>query len=93
MPYPMATTNLHHEVELIVTVRKKGTTIPATEALDYIFAYAAGLDLTHRYLQKEAKKKGRPGLQPKVLTDLPLVLIYIGWRKLVTESEVNLLYL
>ena len=84
VPYPMATANLHHEVELIVAVGKNGTNIPASEALDYVFAYAAGLDLTRRDLQKEAKKKGRPGLQPKVLTDLLLVLIYIRWRKLVT---------
>ena len=60
VPYPMATDNLHHEVELIVAVGKNGTNIPASEALDYVFAYAAGLDLTRRDLQKEAKKKGRP---------------------------------
>ena len=51
---------MHHEVELIVAVGKNGTNIPASEALDYVFAYAVGLDLTRRDLQKEAKKKGRP---------------------------------
>ena len=60
LPYPMATANLHHEVELIVAVGKNGTNIPASEALDYVFAYAVGMDLTSRDLQKEAKKKGRP---------------------------------
>ena len=85
MPYPMATANLHHEVELIVAVGKNGTNIPASEALDYVFAYAVGLDLTRRDLQNEAKKKGRPcGLQQKDLTDLLLVMICIRWRKLVT---------
>ena len=84
LPYPMATANLHHEVELIVAVGRNGTNIPASGALDYVFAYAVGLDLTRRDLQKEAKKKGRPWLQPKVLTDLPLALICIRWMKLVT---------
>ena len=60
LPYPMATANLHHEVKLIVAVGKNGTNIPASEALDYVFAYAVGLDLTRRDLQKEAKKKGKP---------------------------------
>jgi len=60
VPYPLATANLHYEVEMIVAVGKNGTNIPASEALDYVFAYAVGLDLTHRDLQKEAKKKGRP---------------------------------
>ena len=60
LPYPIATANLHHEVELIVAVGKNGTNIPASEALEYVFAYAVGLDLTRRDLQKEAKKKGRP---------------------------------
>jgi len=84
VPYPMATDNLHHEVELIVAVGKNGINIPASEALVYVFAFSVGLDLTRRDLQKYAKKKGRPGLQPKVLTDLLLVLICIRWRKLVT---------
>ena len=52
MPYPMATANLHHEVELIVAVGKNGTNIPASEALVYVFAYSVGLDLTRRDLQK-----------------------------------------
>ena len=60
LSYPMATANLHHEVELIVAVGKNGTNIPESEALDYVFAYAVGLDLTRRDLQKEAKKKSRP---------------------------------
>ena len=60
LPYPMATANLHHEVELIVAVGKNGTNIPASEALYYVFAYAVGLDLTRRDLLQEAKKKGRP---------------------------------
>ena len=52
VPYPMATDNLHHEVELIVAVAKNGTNIPASEALVYVFAFSVGLDLTRRDLQK-----------------------------------------
>ena len=52
LPYPMATANLHHEVELIVAVGKNGTNIPASEALDYVFAYAVGMDFIRRNLQK-----------------------------------------
>ena len=52
LPYPIATTNLNHEVELIVAVVKNGTNITASEALDYVFAYAVGMDLIRRNLQK-----------------------------------------
>ena len=64
---------------------KNGTNIPASEALlDYIFSYAVGLDLARSDKQKGAKKRQDLVLQPKVLTDLLLVLICIRWRKLVT---------
>ena len=56
----MATANLHHEVELVVAIGKNSTNIPASEALDYVFAYAVGLDLSRCDLHKEVKKKGRP---------------------------------
>ena len=61
----MATAILHHVVEQIVAVGKNGTNIPASEALDYVFAYAVGLDLIRRDLQKEAKKKVLPGATAK----------------------------
>ena len=60
LPFPLATENLHHEIELVVAIGKKGTHILASEALDHVFGYAVGLDLTRRDLQGEAKKKGRP---------------------------------
>lgn len=84
LPYPMGTSNLLHEVELIVAVGKNDTNFPASEALDYIFSYAVGLDLARRDKQKGARKRQDLVLQPKVLTDLLLVLICIRWRKLVT---------
>ena len=56
----MATDNLNQEIELVVTIRKNGTNLSESEALDYVFGYAVGLDLTRRDLQGEANKKCRP---------------------------------
>lgn len=60
MHYPSATKDLHHEVELVVAIGKGGRNIPAAEALDHVYGYAVGLDMTRRDLQGEAKKQGRP---------------------------------
>ena len=49
--HPMTTENLNHEIELVVTIGKNGTNLSESEALDYVFGYAVGLDLTHRDLQ------------------------------------------
>jgi fumarylpyruvate hydrolase len=59
-PYPPATQNLHHEMELVVAIAEGGANIPAEAALTKIFGYAAGLDLTRRDLQDEAKGLRRP---------------------------------
>ena len=60
LPYPPATAELHHEVELVVALAKGGTNIPEDKALECVFGYTVGLDMTRRDLQGEAKKKGRP---------------------------------
>ena len=60
IPFPLATENLQHEIELVVAIGKKGTQIQESKALEYVFGYAVGLDLTRRDLQIEAKKKGQP---------------------------------
>ncbi|KFI27405.1 5-carboxymethyl-2-hydroxymuconate isomerase [Haematobacter massiliensis] len=59
-PYPSRTADLHHEVELVVALAKGGRDIPVAEALDHVYGYAVGLDMTRRDLQAEAKKAGRP---------------------------------
>ncbi|WP_417433986.1 fumarylacetoacetate hydrolase family protein [Hoeflea sp.] len=59
-PYPPQTSDVHHEVEMAVALKKGGTDIPVAEALDHVFGYAPCLDMTRRDLQGEAKKKGRP---------------------------------
>ena len=58
--YPPATSNLHHEVELVVALAKGGRDIPVSEALEQVYGYAVGIDLTRRDLQAKAKDKGQP---------------------------------
>ena len=60
MPYPSLTTNLHHEIELVVAIGKGGKNIPAAQAFDHIYGYAVGLDMTRRDLQNDMKKQSRP---------------------------------
>jgi fumarylpyruvate hydrolase len=58
--YPPLTANLQHEVELVVALARGGSDIPADLALDCVYGYAVGLDLTRRDLQATAKAKGKP---------------------------------
>lgn len=58
--YPSQTSNLHHEIELVVAIGKGGKNIRAADAHQHIFGYAVGLDMTRRDLQNEMKKQGRP---------------------------------
>lgn len=61
VPYPPGTRDLHHEVELVVALgRDADGEVPADEALDLVFGYGVGLDLTRRDLQAAAKAKGLP---------------------------------
>jgi fumarylpyruvate hydrolase len=60
IPFPQVTKDLHHEIEMIVAIGKDGANIPVEKALDHVFGYGVGLDMTRRDLQGEAKKMGRP---------------------------------
>jgi fumarylpyruvate hydrolase len=60
LPFPTRTTDLHHEVELVVALGKGGVDVKAAQAPSMIFGYAVGIDLTRRDMQAEAKKIGRP---------------------------------
>src|SRR5258708_7768659 len=60
MPHPPLTKDLHHEVELIVALKSGGLNIPADKALDHVYGYGVGIDLTRRDLQLAARKKERP---------------------------------
>ena len=60
IPFPQATRDLHHEIEMVVAIGKDGADIPVERALEHVFGYGVGLDMTRRDLQGEAKKMGRP---------------------------------
>jgi len=59
IPYPPATRDLHHEIELVVALKSGGENIPVERALDCVFGYGVGIDLTRRDLQAALKKMGR----------------------------------
>ena len=60
IPYPMETENFHYEAELVVAIGSGGTSIGQDAALDHVFGYAVGNDLTRRDLQLKAREQGRP---------------------------------
>ena len=60
IPYPPETKNFHYEIELIVAIGEGGTNIPVDRALDHVWGYGVGIDLTRRDLQLQAREQGRP---------------------------------
>lgn len=60
MPYPTMTKDLHHEMELVVALGTGGSDIAEADAMSHVWGYAAGLDMTRRDIQADAKKAGRP---------------------------------
>lgn len=67
MPYPTLTSNLHHEIELVVAIGKGGKNIAAAQAMEHIWGYAVGLDMTRRDLQNDMKNRAAPGALAKPL--------------------------
>jgi fumarylpyruvate hydrolase len=59
-PYPAKSSDVHFEIEMVVALGKGGTDIPLDRAMDCVYGYGVGLDMTRRDLQGEAKKLGRP---------------------------------
>lgn len=59
-PYPARSNDVHFEIELVVALGKGGKDIPVENALDHVYGYAVGLDMTRRDLQGEAKDLRRP---------------------------------
>jgi len=60
LDFPSLTEDLHHEIELVVALSEGGADIPAERALDHVFGYGVGLDMTRRDVQAEAKRLSRP---------------------------------
>ena len=59
-PYPPQTSDVHHEMELVIALKSGGADISLDNALEHVYGYGLGLDMTRRDLQGEAKKLGRP---------------------------------
>ena len=59
-PYPSASENVQHEIELVVAISKGGANIAVADALQHVFGYAAGFEMTRRDLQEQAKAAGTP---------------------------------
>ena len=79
VPYPPETTNFHYEAELVVAIGRAGRRIEEVRALEHVLGYAAGLDMTRRDLQFEARDKGRPWDTGKnVEQSSPLGLIHLA---------------
>ncbi|NYE26038.1 fumarylacetoacetate hydrolase family protein [Pigmentiphaga litoralis] len=60
VPYPTLTGNYHYEVELVAAIGKGGENIPVESALDHVWGYGVGLDMTRRDLQMKMREMGRP---------------------------------
>jgi fumarylpyruvate hydrolase len=60
VPYPPRTANCQHEIELVIAIGGEGREIQLRRALEHVFGYAAGIDLTRRDLQRAAKQWGQP---------------------------------
>ena len=60
LPYPPETSNLHYEIELVAAIGKGGANISVDEALQHVWGYAVGLDMTRRDLQMKMREAGRP---------------------------------
>jgi fumarylpyruvate hydrolase len=60
VPYPPQTKNMHYELEMVVALGKGGVNVPVAKALDHVYGYGVGLDMTRRDLQFAARDRGRP---------------------------------
>jgi fumarylpyruvate hydrolase len=60
VPYPPQTSEYQHEIELVAAIGRAGSDIAVEDALDHVFGYAVGLDMTRRDLQLALRDKGRP---------------------------------
>ncbi|ARP91970.1 5-carboxymethyl-2-hydroxymuconate isomerase [Bordetella genomosp. 9] len=69
LPYPAETANYHYEIELVAAIGKAGANISVDSALDHVYGYAVGLDMTRRDLQMKMREAGRPWELGKAFDD------------------------
>jgi fumarylpyruvate hydrolase len=91
-PYPMATEDCHHEVELVVALACGGKNLTPTQAVACIWGYALGLDMTRRDRQGEMKKAGKPWEIGKAFDHGAPIgpLVPVGERGLLTSGAISL---
>ncbi len=68
-PYPPLSSNVHHEIEMVAAIGKGGKDIVEADALDHVYGYAVGIDMTRRDLQGQAKEMRRPREPGKAFDD------------------------
>ncbi|NVK21170.1 MAG: fumarylacetoacetate hydrolase family protein [Kangiellaceae bacterium] len=92
LSYPTGTSELHHEVELVVAIGKTGQLIEIDNAWDHVYGYALGIDLTKRDVQAEAKAKSRPWDMAKAFDQSAPISSIISKQAIehVTEGEISL---
>jgi len=89
VPYPPRTANLHHEIELVIAIGRAGRNIPSANALEHVFGYAVGNDLTRRDLQGVAKNAGNPWDTSKGFDNSAAIsAIHIGKRGQVPQGRI-----
>jgi fumarylpyruvate hydrolase len=69
LPYPTETSNYHYEIELVAAIGKGGANVAVEDALDHVYGYAVGLDMTRRDLQMKMREAGRPWELGKAFDD------------------------
>jgi fumarylpyruvate hydrolase len=92
MEYPQLTRDLHHEVELVVAIGKGGCNIKVVDALDHVFGYAVGLDMTRRDLQNKMKVQGWPWEVGKAFDQSAPIspIIAVNNKAVIASTEVKL---
>src|SRR6185312_14627691 len=88
--YPPKTANLHHEIELVVALKSGGKDVPVEKALDLVFGYAAGVDLTRRDLQNAARDKGQPWDASKGFDDSAPISAIKPWTGPAPQGRIRL---
>jgi fumarylpyruvate hydrolase len=88
--YPPVTANLHHEIELVVALKGGGADVPVERALDLVYGYAVGVDLTRRDLQAAAKDKGQPWDSAKGFDDSAPISAVKPWTGAPPQGRIAL---
>lgn len=87
---PKQSSDVQHEVELVVAIGKTGKNIPKTQALDHVAGYGVGVDITARDIQDEAKEKSHPWTVAKGFDSFAPISSFVRWDKINDPQEVDL---